>query len=349
MERRGEQRTTMTTIKDVAKRAGVSVSTASVALSGRGPVSEATRRRVLEAAKALDYRPNAIARSLVTRRTQTVGLVLSDITDPYFHEITKGVEHVLSAAGYALILADTDRSAAKERRSLEIFEGQRVAGIILAGSGTEDEAAPLDLKGDGIAVVTIGRHHAGLPFVAVDNVKAAGQAVAHLAETGARRIAFVAGPEGLLAAEERREGYLAALKERGLPSCPEWIVRGDFTPQGGHRAVAELLERCGRGACPKPDAILAANDQMAIGVLKGLKERGIPVPEEIAVAGIGGIPTGEFVDPPLTTVALPMKAMGEAAAGMLLEMIEGGRRKARPSVWLETHLLVRASTGAGRA
>src|SRR5690606_41296595 len=145
-------------------------------------------------------------------------------------------------AGYALILADTDRSAAKEQRSLEIIEGQRVAGIILAGSGTEDEAAPLDLKGDGIAVVTIGRHHAGLPFVAVDNVKAAGQAVAHLAETGARRIAFVAGPEGLLAAEERREGYLAALKERGPPSCPEWIVRRSFHPPRRHRDGAGALE-----------------------------------------------------------------------------------------------------------
>lgn len=338
----------MATIKDVAKRAGVSVSTASIALSGKGPVSEATRRRVLEAARALDYRPNAIAQSLVTRRTRTVGLVLADITDPYFHEIAKGVEKALSASGYALILADTDGSASKERRSLEVFESQRVAGVILASSGTKGEAHPLVRQHSPFAVVTVGRHRSQIPFVAVDNAKAAAQAVAHLVETGTSRIAFVAGPQGLLAAEERREGYLAALAERGLPLRPEWIVDGDFTPEGGYRAVAGLLDRCSRERAPRPDAILAANDQMAVGALKALKERGIRVPGDMAVVGIGGIPTGEYVDPPLTTVALPIRAMGEAAANMLVGLIEG-RDDVERAVWFETRLLVRASTRASGA
>jgi len=338
----------MATIKDVAKRAGVSVSTASVALSGRGPVSEATRRRVLEAARALDYRPNALAQSLVTRRTRTIGLVLGDITDPYFHEITKGVEGVLSSAGYALILADTDRSADKERRSLEIFDSQRVAGVILAGSGTEDDEAESETpslirRAGSPPVVTIGRHRLGIPFVAVDNVQAAAQAVTHLVETGARRIAFVAGPRGLLAAEERLQGYLSAMAGHGLQPDPRWITGGDFTPQGGYHAVATLLERCAAGTCSYPDAILAANDQMAVGALRSLKERGIDVPGRMALAGIGGIPTGEYVEPPLTTVVLPMKAMGEAAAGMLLDIIEG-KRDVEQSLWLPTRLLVRGST-----
>lgn len=335
----------MATIKDVAKRAGVSVSTASIALSGRGPVSDATRRRVLEAAEALDYRPNALAQGLVTRRTRTVGLVLADITDPYFHEIAKGVERALSASGYALILADTDRSAAKERRSLEIFASQRVAGVILAGSGTEDEKAPHVQGGDEVAVVAIGRPNWGIPFVAVDNARAAAQAVAHLVETGAERIALIAGPQGLVAAEERRQGYAAALAEHDLPTHPGWVVAGDFTPEGGYRAAVSLLDRCAAGECPYPDAILAANDQMAIGALKGLKERGARVPSDMALAGVGGIPTGEYVDPPLTTISLPMKEMGEAAAGMLIRMIEGTPGVER-AIWLETQLLVRGSTRA---
>lgn len=334
----------MATIKDVAKLAGVSISTASIALSGRGPVSEATRRRVLEAARALNYRPNAIARSLVTKRTRTVGLVLSDITDPYFHEITKGVEAVLSKAGYALILADTDHSVQKELRSLETFQSHQVAGIILAGSGMEEAQQLLRLERDDVAVVTLGRRRSGWPFVAVDNAGAAVAAIEHVIETGRRRIAFVAGPKGLLAAEERRQGYFHALESHGLTADRRWQAAGDFTPAGGYRAVQELLDAvAGDPPEKRPDAILAANDQMAIGVLKGLKERGVAVPQEMAVVGIGGIPTGEYVDPPLTTVALPMKEMGGAAARMLIDLIEGRGEGAR-EVWLPTRLLVRSST-----
>lgn len=334
----------MATIKDVAKLAGVSISTASVALSGRGPVSQATRRRVLEAAEALDYRPNAIARSLVTKRTRTVGLVLSDITDPYFHEIAKGVEAVLSGAGYALILADTDHSVEKELRSLETFRSHQVAGVILAGSGTEESRELVRLDQDDVAVVTLGRRHSNWPFVAVDNVHAAFMATEHLIETGRRRIGFIAGPKGLLAAEERRQGYRRALARHRLSWDPRWEAVGDFTPDGGYRAIQQLLDAVAdRPRQGRPEAILAANDQTAIGVLKGLKERGVAVPEEMAVVGIGGIPTGEYVDPPLTTVSLPMKAMGEAAARLLIEQIEG-REGSEREVWLETRLLVRSST-----
>jgi len=342
------------TIKDVARLAGVSVSTASVALRGKGPVSEATRRRVIEAARALDYQPNAIARSLVTRRTRTVGLLLSDLTDPYFHEIAKGVEAILTRAGYALILADTDRSPEKELRAYEIFRSQQVAGMILAGSGTEDEAHIQQLERRDVPIVTLGRHRSGLPCVAVDNIQAAKTATQHLIETGCRRIGLIAGPPGLLAAEERREGYLAALTEHGLSPDPRWVVLGDFTPAGGYRAAMELfafreLDRPDQ----RPDGLVAGNDQMAIGALKALRELGIRVPEEIAVVGIGGIPTGEYVEPPLTTVALPLKTMGEAAAQMLLCRIERGGgslpEQHEEHIWLETTLLVRSSTRARSA
>lgn len=329
----------MATIKDVAKLAGVSVSTASMALNGKGPVSEATRRRVVEAARALQYRPNAIARGLVTRRTRTVGLVLADLTDPYFHEIAKGAEAVLSAAGYATLLADTDRSLEKERRSIEALCSHQVEGLILAGSGPGSEAVVREARRRGVEVVAVGPHGAGVPSVGVDN-EAVGRTVArHLIERGRRRIAFVGGPPGLGVSEARRRGFLEALASAGLE--PFRIVPSDFTPFGGYRAALELLEA--EDPAARPDAVAAANDQMAIGVIKGARERGLAVPAEVAVAGIGDIPTAVFTDPPLTTVALPIRAMGEQAALLLMRAL-GEPVKEEGAAALGFELVVRLST-----
>lgn len=328
----------MATIKDVAKLAGVSVSTASMALNGKGPVSEATRRRVAAAARALHYRPNAIARSLVTRRTRSVGLILADITDPYFHEIAKGAEAVLSAAGYAMLLADTDRSSVKERRSIEALCSHQVEGLILAGTGMESEALVSEVRRRGIKVVVIGPHAAGVPSVGVDN-RAVGRTIAqHLIERGRRRLAFVGGPPGLGVSEERQRGFLEALASAGME--PFRIVSADFTPSGGFRAGGELLQ--GEGPEERPDGIVAANDQMAIGVVKAVRERGYSVPGEVAVAGIGDIPTAVYADPPLTTVALPIRAMGEEAARMLMSALGEADEERRGA--LDFKLIVRAST-----
>lgn len=328
----------MATIKDVAKLAGVSVSTASMALNGKGPVSEATRRRVTEAAQALHYRPNAIARSLVTRRTRSVGVVLADITDPYFHEIAKGAEAVLSAAGYAMLLADTDRSTAKEQRSIEALCSHQVEGLILAGSGMGSAALVDEVRRRGIEVVAIGPHAADVPSVGVDNGAVGSTIARHLIERGRRRIAFVGGPPGLGVSEERRKGFVEALASAGLE--PFRIVSADFTPSGGFRAAGELL--MGENPDERPDGIVAANDQMAIGILKAVRERGLSVPREIAVAGIGDIPTAVYADPPLTTVALPIRAMGEQAARMLMGALDEASGKAGGA--LDFKLIVRAST-----
>ena len=326
----------MATIKDVARMAGVSVSTASVALSGRGPVSDQTRRRVREAAESLRYRPNAVARSLVTRRTRSIGLVVADLTDPYFHVVAKGIEGAVSEAGYTVVLADTDRSHAKEERSIETLLRYQVDGLILAGSGDAGEARLTHLKEGTIPVVTVGSYAIGLPNVTADNRGAGALVAAHLLEQGYRRIGYVGGPRGLRVSQERWAGFSEVLRGAGL--SPAFDAEGDFTPAGGHRAALEVL-----AGGEAPEAIVAANDQMAIGVINAVKELGLRVPADVAVAGIGDIPTAVYVDPPLTTVALPLKAMGARSAQVLLRLIDGESIPAEPIV-LEVTLKVREST-----
>lgn len=307
----------LATIKDVAKEAGVSISTASIALSGKGPVSSKTRQQVLEAAKKLNYLPNAVARSLVTRRTRSIGLILADITDPYFHEVTKGVESVLSAHGYSLTLTNTDRSYEKERRSIETFRSQQVEGIILAGSTMTSDAHLDDLMEENIPVVAVGQREVNTPLVTVDNFQAGAMLARHLIEHGYRRFAFIQGPKGLKSADERFEGFERELAASGFAIKPECVVAGNFTLEGGYDAALKLLE------IETPDAIVAANDQTAIGALKAVKRFGLRIPQDVAVAGVGDIPTARFTDPPLTTVKLPLRTMGEEAARLLLRLIDG--------------------------
>jgi len=333
----------MATIKDVAREAGVSVSTASVALSGKGPVSEATRLRVVRAAQELKYRPNAIARSLVTRRTQAIGLIVSDLSDPYFHEIAKGVESEVSSAGYTVVLADTDRSIEKERRSIDTLLSRQVDGLIIAGSGDEQDGRLAHLEDGDVPVVAVGRYAIDAPSVSVDNKKAAELGANHLIEQGCKRVAYIGGPKGFTVSRDRKEGYLNALLSHGIELDEAYVVDSDFTPAGGHDAFGRLKADLDRAGLPLPDGILAANDQMAIGLLRAAKDLGLRVPQDLAVAGIGDIPTAVYVDPPLTTVTLPLKQMGRLAAKSLLTMVKGGRLSARRAV-LDVSLMVRASS-----
>lgn len=329
----------MATIKDVARLAGVSISTASVALSGKGPVSEATQVRVREAAQRLHYRPNAVARSLVTRRTRSIGLILADLTDPYFHGIAKGVERAVSEAGYTVVLADTDRSADKEERSIETLMSQQVDGIILAGSGDGSEKRLERLRRMPTPVVVVGSFDLNFPSVTVDNQGAASMVAEHLLNEGYSRIGYIDGPKELLVSRERYAGFCRVLNDHSLSAA--FHLEGDFTPAGGYRAAKSIFSQGLKAT--GPDAILAANDQMAIGVLKAVRETGLHVPDQMAVAGIGDIPNAVFVDPPLTTVSLPLKELGQRAAQVLLRLIDGREAPSKP-IMLGVSLNVRAST-----
>lgn len=330
------------TIKDVARLAGVSVSTASLALRGKGPVSPDTRRRVLEAAEKLQYRPNALARSLATRQSQTVGLILPDIRDPYFHDIASGVEHVAWEHGYTLLLADTNRSEEKEIAVIEAFRSHRVEGIIVAGSGRVGEAS-IDIGPENNPpFVVLGRHEVRVPSVRVDNVAAGRLATEYLIRTGRTRLALLGGPKGLTTSLDRAEGFQQALREAELTLDFAYSVEADFTPDGARAAVIGLVQRLKNRGMPLPDGIVAANDQMAIGALQALRAEGIAVPQTVAVVGIGDIPTATYVDPPLTTVALPTREMGREAMQLLLRLM-GGEAPPEQPVTLPLRLVKRQS------
>lgn len=320
------------TIKDVARLAGVSISTASIALSGKGPVSRETSERVLQAAKKLRYRPNALARSLATSKSQSVGLILPDIRDPYFHEIADGVEQIAWEQGYTLFLVNTNRSIRKERAAIEAFQSHRVEGVIFAGSGSEGEAEGLiDLLGE-IPIVALGRYHQKIPAVRADNVELGKLATEHLINIGRQRIGFIGGPSELTTSVDRAKGFQKALYASGKVMDLAYVVEGDFTPEGGTRAMETLLRRLRADGLQMPDGIFVANDQMALGVLQALRSASIDVPGETAVVGGGDIPTVNYIAPSLTTVALPTQRMGKEAMGLLFRMLAGEKAPEQPIV-----------------
>ncbi|HET7560388.1 MAG TPA: LacI family DNA-binding transcriptional regulator [Limnochordia bacterium] len=326
------------TIKDVARRAGVSISTVSLVFNQKGSVSHATRERVYEAAKALGYRPNSVARSLVTRRSRSVGLVIPELTDPYFLEIAKGASRTAVERGYALLLVDTDRDVQKEEAAIAALGQQQAAALILAGAGVGGSGELTQFAADGRAVVVIGRSDLPFAAVAVDNVAAGALPGAHLLTRGRRRIAYIDGPPGLTTTADRLAGLRTALSEGGVELRPDHIETGDFTLDGGYAAAKALLARI------TPDAVAVANDQMAIGVLKAVRECGLRVPDDVAICGIGDIPTAAFTEPPLTTVALPLRELGRRAMLSALRLTGEEAVPADDGAPLAVQLVVRAST-----
>lgn len=330
----------MVTIKDVARRAGVSVTTVSRVLNNsRHPISPETRERVLAAIKELGFYPNAMARSLQLHETKTIGLILPDIANPYYPGIVRGVEDVAHEKGYTVILCNTDRSRERTKEYLRVLREKRVDGVIFTGGGAVEDASREHFFEQGsVATVVIGRHKANLPAVQVDNVRAAQEAVEHLLHLGHRRIATVTGPAVSTTARDRLEGYRRAIEAEGVDIESGWIVEGDFEFSSGYQAVGRLPLR-GPG---KITAIFAHNDLMAIGAIKALQERGLKVPEDVAVVGFDNIPLASFITPTLSTVAVPVYDLGVTAMRVLAELLAG--RKVPPVTFLATHLEVRESS-----
>ena len=327
------------TIQDVADLAQVSISTVSRVVNDAGyPVRPETRRRVLEAIGALDFRPNPIARSLVGKPTQTIGLIVPDISNPYYPLLSRGVEDVASEQGYTVFFCNTDRSAAKARHYVEVLREKQTDGLIFAGGGLEENGEPLLSEGDSGRVVLIGRHHWPFPSVQVDNARAARDATCHLIELGHRRIAFISGPIGLTSARDRLAGYMQAMEDPGSRVDQSLIQEGDFQAESGYQAAFSLLQ-----SREAPTAIFAANDQMAIAAMAAAYDLGLRVPEDVAVVGFDDTPAARDVRPALTTVSLPTYEIGASAARLLLRLLAG--EATEETVWLPTRLVVRQSSG----
>jgi DNA-binding LacI/PurR family transcriptional regulator len=325
-------------IRDVATRAGVSPATASRALNGTATVSAELRTRVLEAAGDLGYRPNNLARSLRRQRTDTIGVIVSDIANPHHSEAVRVMEDAASQAGWRLILCNTDERVDKQRSYLGLLADERVGAVILsaadeAGSGSD---ALLDL---GIPIVAFDRviDDPRVDAVTCDNRTGVRELTHHLIELGHRRIGFVGGRPRVATGAERLEGYRTAMRAAGLRPMVE---DGDFRADGAELAARRLL-----GRAVRPTAIVVANNTMAVGTMRALREEGYGVPDDIALATVDDPVWAELVDPPLTALAQPVRAMAEAAVRLVLERVAGDRREAVRIV-LPMELRIRRSSGS---
>jgi LacI family transcriptional regulator len=312
-------------LRHVAELAGVSVATVSRVVSGSNhPVSERTRDRVLAAADHLSFEPNQLARALVTARSQTIGVVVHDIADPYFAEIVRGLEDGLHADDYRLLVASSDRDPDREVKYLRAFHAHQVDAVVFAASSliapeyqTEIRAVVDRYRRGGGAVVTLSDHILPCPRVVFDNRRAIADMIHYLARWGHRRVAYLAGPGELAVTGARLEGYKTALSELGIQFEPALVEHGPFTIQGGIAATADLLDR------GEFTAILAANDLMAMGATWGLINAGLRVPDDVSVAGLDDIPIAEFGRVPLTTLRIPTYDMGRKGAALVLSILAG--------------------------
>lgn len=323
------------TIVDVAQRAGVSKSLVSLVLRGSPNVSDEKRQRVLDVAARLGYRPNAVARSLVQRRTSLLGVLLSDLHNPFFAEVIDGIQAEAATHGYRTILGTGDRVELSEARALETMLELRAEGLILASPVLPMRTIAAASRELPTVLVARRSRGASVDSVANDDVAGAALAVAHLASLGHARIAHIDGGEGA-GAPQRRRGYERAMRKHGLGAHVR-VASGSYTEDGGRRGVTELL------AGEPPTAIFAANDLAAIGTLSALAERGIRVPEDVSVVGYDNTALAGVRHIHLTTVDQPRPEMGRTAVTLLLERLEAGRRTGR-HVLMPPSLVVRGSS-----
>ncbi|MCL5074598.1 MAG: LacI family transcriptional regulator [Chloroflexi bacterium] len=334
----------MATIKDVAALARVSPTTVSRLLNNKIITREETKKRIEEAVKQLDYRPNFLARSLVTKETRTIGLVIPDIINPYFPAIARGVEDVANRRAWNVILCNSDNRPEKELTYIRVLQQKQVDGIILASTGVNKEQINAFLA-EGLNLVFAGRYVGEVmtDAVIINNAEGAYQATRHLLTLGHRRIAFITGQMSIRTSQERRRGYEHALSEYGLAVDEDLIEDGKYQYQGGYLAMKRLLKRK-----PWPTALFAANDVMAIGAIRAVEEVGAGVPDDVAIVGFDDILLASLITPPLTTMAVSAYKMGTIAAKMLLDRATG--KKAKPKiVTMEPKLVIRASCGANKS
>lgn len=335
------------TIREVAKLSGVSVSTVSRVFNGYDDVGEATRQRVLAAAQTLDYAPSAAARTLVKRRSELIGVILftgfqhPDIGHPFFQEVLVGVKNGVGAHGYDLLLFATEQPATKGAHSyLRRARQHRVDGIVLMGVDRADAEIARVLASD-IPLIGVDLEIAGprASYVTSDNVGGARLAVRHLYDLGHRRIATIAGPQDSKPGADRLLGYRAAIQELGLEARPQYERIGDFYNEAGETAMRELL------ALPEPPtAVFAAADLMAVGAIKAVHDAGLSVPGDVAVVGFDDIQLASLLQPTLTTIRQDKLGLGLAATRAVVQQIENPD-VIPPVLTLPVELVVRASSG----
>jgi len=338
----------MVTIREVARQAKVSVGTVSNVLAGSATVRAELRRRVEDAMRGLDYHPNQIARSLKTRQTKTLGLVISDITNPFFPQVVRGAEDAAIAAGYLLITLNTDDSPERERQSLSMLRARKVDGLLLTVAASRDDMNHVEqFRDSGLPIVCIDREvpHVPLDLVCSDNVRGAKMCMQHLLSRGHRRIGYLSGSVGLFTAVTRLDGFSQALAEAGIPPDERLVRHGDFRFDSGYRLAKEMLLEH-----EPPTALFASNAMMGFGALKAIHELGLRCPDDVALAMFDDVPFGDVIQPRLTVVAQPAYDMGRVAAELLIARLMGTETSPAPvRHMLVPELLVRESTISRRS
>ena len=330
----------MATIQDIAADLGLSAMTVSRALNGHPDVRDETRQRVQERARELNYRPNRWARSLVTRESHIIGVVIPEISHTFFSEITAGIQEAIEPRGYTLIVCNSASDHTRERREVDMLVGSRADGLIVASAFQADKHGFYEqLQQQHVPFVLIDRYFPGFdcPRVLGDDRKASGLCARHLIELGHRKIAFIKGTD-VSVSRDRRAGFEQALAAANIQIPPEYFAQGDFDWQSGARAMRSLLQLPDR-----PTAVCCVNDPAAMGAIRACREAGLDVPRDISITGVGAVELEYAPEPFLTTTDTSRLDLGRAAASMLLEMIEG-RRPDPMEQLIEPAFLIRRST-----
>jgi LacI family transcriptional regulator len=317
---------------------GVSTSTASRALNHNSAISEEVRRRVLRAAQETNYIPNSLARGLALKRSHLIGLVVPSIANPFFAEIARGAHDVAYEKGYVVTLCDTQRNKGREELFTHTLLRSRVDGVIVSGGVMSPENIRL-LKQQNLPVVLAGRRSSGSgeSGVTVDNVAVGHEATEYVIAKGHEKILYLSGPPDSPASKDRQRGYADAMEGHRLTPS---VARGDFSMECGFHEAARIA-----GVKSRPTAVFAANDMLAIGLIMGMVNLGLKVPEDIAVVGCDDIPMGALIKPSLTTVRVPMYDIGSRAMELLLGSLEDEDKRPGESILLDCQLVVRESAG----
>ena len=333
----------MATIYDIAKHVGVSAGTVSRALSRPDKVLPTTRSRIEQAAAALGYVPNTVARTLKTQRSGKILVTVRDIANPFFAQILQGAEQAAQAVGYAVLLGDTQHQPDREERYAQMLRRNEADGLIVLGHRLPPTARAIVQQRGAAAPVVNGCEFdpaLGIPSVHIDNAAAARAVMEHLYALGHERIAVIGGPPDNPLHQQRLEGVRAAGKARGR--LHQLVVEpGDFSVESGHAAALALLART-----PAPTAIFCVSDQMALGALAACRDLGVRVPDDLSIVGFDDLASSRYLTPALTTVRQPMREIGACAVSLLLAIIEG--RDVPLQQTLDFSLMVRGSTGGPR-
>lgn len=331
------------TIKDIAKELNISTSTVSRALADRWDVKPETRAKVLETAERLNYRPNVLAKNLLSQRTGTIGIIIPEFVNSFFPKVIMGIQEVLYKENYRMLITQSSESHEEELANLHLLENSMVEGIIISvtreGSNSEEYQRIIN---SGIPIVFFNRvcEATEASKVIIDDRTMAFRAVEHLIQSGYKRIAHFSGPVKLQLTTERKAGYLDAFEKYGLPVDESLIIETGVLMEKGIYAMRKLLDSSGS----LPDAIFAFNDPIAIGAMKVIKEAGLRIPQDIALVGFSEDVMATIVEPQLTTVLQPMYEMGKQAAILLLEQIRVSKLAKPKTICLEAQLNIRASS-----